>query len=195
MKKLLPMLAILSIVACSKKDLNPHHHEVTWRFVLYDSNFRVVDSSPEYHYPDSAQVTMQGPLTISTIPPAGVHDTIIWPMAGQFFLLIGPSTLLPGLANIPVPSGGCAFNAIARYPTLDRTGWMLQRTENGKRINMFAQIQGNGYDGKYNDIPYPEYIDGVAYPWPGEQDIQNTNWVCGSTQGSCQMAPSFLSAY
>lgn len=191
MKKLLPILVIVCAIACTKKVSKTWPGAVTWRFVLYDSNYRVVDSTPEYRYPDSALVTMSGPLSMSTIPPAGVHDTIVWPMAGSFFLLIGPSTLLPGVANIQVPSGGCAFNAVARYPTLDRSGWMLQRTENGKRIDMFTQPQ-NGYDGKYNDIPYPQYFDGVAYPSLWQQDIYNTNWVCGSTQGSCTMAPSWL---
>ena len=194
MKKLFPILAILFIVACSKKDLNPLRHEVTWRFVLYDSNSRVADSTPELRYPDSAQVPMMGPNVVSVIPPLAPHDTTIWPQAARFFMLIGPSTLLPGIANIQVPSGGCAFNVIFTFPTLDRSGWMLQRTENGKRINMFAQIQGNGYDGKYNDFLYPEYLNGVAYPWVGELDVFNTNWLCGSTQGSCEMAPEFLSS-
>jgi hypothetical protein len=195
MKKLFPILAILFIVACSKKDLNPLHHEVTWRFVLYDSNSRVVDSTPELRYPDSASVPMMGPDVVSVIPPLAPHDTTIWPQEASFFVVIGPSTLLPGLANVQVPNGGCAFNILFTYPTLDRSGWMLQRTENGKRINMFAQIQGNGYDGKYNDFPYPEYLNGVAYPWVGQLDLFNDNWLCGSTQGSCQMAPAFLSPY
>jgi hypothetical protein len=60
---------------------------------------------------------------------------------------------------------------------------------------MFAQIQGNGYDGKCNDFPYPEYLNGVAYPWVGQLDLFNNNWLCGSTQGSCQMAPAFLSLF
>ena len=195
MKKLLPFLAILSTVACSKKGTNPFRGEVTWRFVLYDSNSRVVDSTPELHYPDSATVPMIGPNVVSIIPPLAPHDTTIWPQAARFFMVVGPSTLLAGLANVQVPSGGCAFNILFTTPTLDRSGWMLQRTENGKRINMFAQIQGNGYDGKYNDFPYPEYFNGVAYPWVGELDLFNDNWLCGSTQGSCEMAPAFLSPY
>jgi hypothetical protein len=195
MKKLLPILAILSIMACSKKVSNPFHNEVTWRFVLYDSNSRVVDSTPELHYPDSATVPMIGPNVVSIIPPLAPSDTEVWSQAAKFFMVIGPSTLLPGIANIQVPSDGCAFNILFTFPTLDRSGWMLQRTENGKRINMFAQIQGNGYDGKYNDFPYPEYLNGVAYPWVGELDLFNNNWLCGSTQGSCQMAPAFLSPY
>lgn len=90
----------------------------------------------------------------------------------------GPSTLLPGVANIQVPNGGCAFNIILTTPVLARSGWMLQRTENGKTINMFAQIQDAGNDRKYNDFPFPEYIDGVAYPWVGELDVFNTNPTC-----------------
>jgi hypothetical protein len=195
MKKLFPILVILFIAACSKKDLNPFHHEVTWRFLLYDSNSRVVDSTPELRYPDSAVVPMLGPGVVSVIPPLAPIDTEYWPQSARFFMVIGPSTLLPGLANVRVPNGGCAFNILFTTPVLDRSGWMLQRTENGKRINMFAQIQGNGYDGKYNDFPFPEYINGVAYPWVGELDLFNNNWLCGSTQGSCQMAPAFLSQY
>jgi len=188
MKKLLPILVILSVVACSKKDLNPYHHDVTWRFVFYDSNNRVVDSSRELRYPDSGAVTMLGPDVISIRPPLAPFDTTIWPPVARFFMVIGPSTLTPypGIPGIQVPNGGCAFNVFETTPILDRTGWMLQRAENGKRIDMFATIQG-GYDGKYNDFPYPEYIDGVPYPWIGELDNFNDNWLCGSTQGSCQM--------
>lgn len=195
MKKLLPILVVLAMAACSKKDLNPFHHDVAWRFVFYDSNSRVVDSSPWLRYPDSNAVTMAGPNTINVIPPFAPHDTTIWPQEARFFMVVGPSVLLPGIANVQVSNGGCAFNIILTTPVLDRSGWMLQRRENGKRINMFAQIQNNGYDGKYNDFPYPETINGVAYPWVGELDVFNDNWVCGSTQGSCQMAPAFLSPY
>lgn len=194
MKQILPILGILSLVACSKKDLNPYHHEVSWRFVFYDSNYQVVDSSPEMRYPDSGTVTMLGPGVIYTLPPFPTPETQWWPQMANFYLVVGPATLLPGEVNVRVPDGGCAFNIFSTTPILDRTGWMLQRTENGKRINMFAQIQG-GYDGKYNDFPYPEYIDGVPYPWVGELDNFNDNWLCGSTQGSCQMAPAFLSPY
>lgn len=107
-------------------------------------------------------------------------------------MLIGPSTLLPGAANIPVPTGGCAFSANWLFPSLDRTGWQLQRTENGKTIDMFPQKRDlNGYDGKMGDFPYLEYIDGVAYPNIDQQDWWQEYWLCGSTQGSCTMAPSF----
>jgi hypothetical protein len=192
MKKLLLLLAISSLVACSKKDLNPYRHEVTWRFVLFDSTGRVADSTAELHYPDSALVTLLGKQVISTIPPLAPHDTLHWQMAATFFMIIGPSTVLPGIANIPVPDGGCAFHSNYLYPSLDRTGWMLQRTENGKRINMFAQIQGgNGYDGKFNDFPYEYYVEGMLYPDFAEQDWYNANWICGSTQGSCTMGPDF----
>src|ERR1700761_3949824 len=106
MKKLLPLLAILSIVACSKKDLNPLNHEVTWRFVFYDSNNRVVDSSPELRYPDSAEVTMMGPDPVSTIPPLAPFDTTVWPEPGRFYLVVGPRLLAPGEYNLQVPAGG-----------------------------------------------------------------------------------------
>lgn len=192
MKKLPLILAILSIVACAKRNPNPFDNEVTWRFVLYDSNSRVVDSTAELHFPDSALVTMLGPGVVSTVPPLAPHDTIYWLKAASFYMIIGPSTLLPGIANIPVPGGGCAFNVDYLFPSLDRTGWMLQRTEHGKRINMFTQIQNNnGYDGKFNDFLYLYYIDGSAYPNVAEQDYYNSSWLCGSTQGSCQMAPPF----
>lgn len=194
MKKLLPILVVLSLAACSKKDLNPFHHDVTWRFVFYDSNSRVVDSSPEMRYPDSESVTMLGPGVQYTLPVIPIADTEYWPEPARFFMVVGPTTLGSGTYNVQVSNGGCAFNVFETTPILDRTGWMLQRTENGKRINMFATIQG-GYDGKYNDFPYPEYIDGVPYPWVGELDNFNDNWLCGSTQGSCQMAPAFLSPY
>lgn len=187
MKKMIPILVIVCAVACSKKDLNPYHRDVTWRFVFYDSNNNVVDSSRELRYPDSAAVTMLGPGVISTIPPIAPADTEYWPQVARFFMVIGPSTLLPGVANIQVPSGGCAFNIILTTPILDRSGWMLQRTENGKRIDMFATIQNNYYDGKWDDFPYPEYIDDVPYPWVGELDMFNNDWLCGSTQGSCEM--------
>ena len=191
MKKYLLILLIVSIAACSKMHSNPVR-DVTWRFVVYDSNSRVVDSTAELHFPDSALVTMLGPNVVTTVPSLAPHDTVYWQKAASFFLLIGPSTLLPGIANIPVPSGGCAFSSNYLFPSLDRTGWMLQRTENGKRINMFSQVRGNnGYDGKYNDFPYLVYIDGIPYPNVAEQDHNNESWICGSTQGSCQMAPSF----
>lgn len=193
MKKLLPILTVLFMAACSKQDLNPLHHEITWRFVFYDSNSRVVDSSAELHFPDSGAVTMQGPGVISTIPPIAPYDTVEWPELARLFLITGPRNLSSGGYNLQVPNGGCAFNIFLTTPILDRTGWMLQRTENGKRIDMFAQIQNGGYDGKYNDFPYAEYIDGAYYPWVGELDNANDNWVCGSTQGSCQMAPQLLS--
>jgi hypothetical protein len=194
MKKFLPILAILFVVACSKKDLNPLNHEITWRFVFYDSNNLVVDSSAELHFPDSGSVAMAGPGVTSVIPPIAPADTEYWPEVGRFFMVVGPKLLAPGVYNLQVPSGGCAFNIFLTSPILDRTGWMLQRTENGKRINMFAEVQGN-YDGKYNDFPYPEYIDGVPYPWVGELDNRNDSWLCGSTQGSCQLAPAFLDPY
>ena len=107
-------------------------------------------------------------------------------------MIVGPRTLTNEDYTLQVPNGGCAFNVFLTTPILDRSGWMLQRTENGHRIDMFAQIQNSYYDGKYNDFPYMEYIDGVPYPWVGELDNANDNWVCGSTQGSCQMAPPLL---
>ena len=196
MKKLLLILAIVSIAACSKMDPNPIHlgkgNEVSWRFVVYDSSNRVVDSTPELHFPDSALVTMLGSNVVTTIPSLAPHDTVDWLKAASFFMVVGPSTLLPGDANIPVPSGGCAFNVNYLFPSLDRTGWMLQRTENGIRINMFSQVQeNNGYNGKYNDFPYLLYINGLLYPNVAEQDYSNQSWICGSTQGSCQGAPPF----
>jgi hypothetical protein len=73
---------------------------------------------------------------------------------------------------------------------------MLQRTENGKRINMFSAVRdNNGYNGENNDFPYLRYIDGMAYPNIDEQDFINESWLCGSTQGSCQMAPTFVEEY
>jgi hypothetical protein len=193
MKKLLfilPILFILAIAACSKRIPNPDRNEVTWRFVVYDSNYRVVDSTPEMHYPDSALVTMLGPSVVKIPSPIDPHDSVDWANIASFFMLIGPSTVLPGIANIPVPAGGCAFASNFLYPTLDRTGWMLQRTENGKRINMFSEVR-DGYIGTYSGFPYTMYINGIPYPAFDETDYINESWICGSTQGSCQMAPPF----
>jgi len=196
MKKILLILAIVSFVACSKLHSPPghfgHSNEVTWRFVVYDSNSRVVDSTLEVHYPDSAIVPVLGPVVYSTISLEGNIDTAKWLPAASFFISIGPSVVLPGIANIPVPSGGCAFRSSYLWPSLDRTGWMLQRTQNGKRINMFSTIiNNNGYDGKFNDFPYPLFIGGIRYPNMAQQDYSNLYWICDSTQGSCRMGPQF----
>jgi hypothetical protein len=165
---------------------------VSWRFVLYDSNYRVVDSTSEI-YNDSGAVTLLGPGVISTIPlpPLAPHDITYWPVAASFFMVTGPRTQDLGFVTIPVVSGGCAFKVNISTPALDRSGWMLQRTEHGQRINMFSDIGGNNYDGKYNDFPYRVTIGGISYPTAAQSDRFNYSYNCGTTQGSCQMAPMY----
>ena len=192
MNKLFLILAIVSFAACTKKGKPISHgtDQVSWRFVLYDSNSRVVDSTVEI-YTDSGAVTLSGPGVTSVIPPFAPHDTVYWPGAASFFLVTGPRTQDIIFTTIPIVSGGCAFQVNITTPILDRKGWMLQRTENGQRINMFSDIQG-GYDGKYNDYPYRTTIDGISYPNITQLDRFIYSYNCGTTQGSCQMAPTYL---
>jgi hypothetical protein len=91
MNKLFLILAILSFAACTKKGKTLWHgtDQVSWRFVLYDSSNRVVDSTSEL-YADSGAVTLLGPGVVSTIPPLAPHDTVSWPVAASFFMVTGP---------------------------------------------------------------------------------------------------------
>jgi hypothetical protein len=89
-----------------------------------------------------------------------------------------------------VQKGGCAFRSIYYFPTLDRTGWNIQRTEKGKTINMFAAPMDGGYDGRYNAFPYMNPFFSVPFPDPFETDLINTTWICGSEQGSCTISPA-----
>jgi len=190
MNKFFLILAIVSFAACTMKGKPVWHgaDRVSWRFVLYDSNSRVVDSTVEL-YTDSGAVTLSGPGVTSTIPP---NYTVYWPDAASFFLVTGPRTQNLGFTTIPIVSGGCAFKVSITFPILNRSGWMLQRMENGQRINMFSDNGGNNYDGKYNDYPYRTIIDGISYPNITQLDRFIYSYNCGTTQGSCQMAPTYL---
>jgi hypothetical protein len=194
MKLILPVLALTFLAACSKIHLPTPPEKgfgnlVSWRFVEYDSTNRVVDSTRWIATTDSIlNPAILGPGVISIAPIPG-PDTIYWQPAAIFEIIVGPYNFGPQLGNLQVAKGGCAINVIYNQPTLDRSGWNLQRTENGRTIDMFAPNQLSSYDGKYNDFPYPNYYNGVAFPDPGQSDYVNESWICGSTQGSCQLSP------
>lgn len=193
--KILRLLLLPVIFAgCSKIHDLPYPHEkgvgneVSWRFVLYDSLNRIVDSTPEISDADSVmEPPVSGPNVVSVIPI--IKDTIYWQPAASFAILTGPYDFGPQLGNLQVVKGGCAVNVIYNDPTLDRSGWNLQRTEKGHTIDMFVPAELSGYDGKYNDYPYPDYYDGIPYPSPFESNLENTSWICGTTQGSCRLSP------
>jgi hypothetical protein len=196
MKLLYIISAILVLTSCSKFREFPFPPEkgfgdqVSWRYVLYDSTGQVVDSTRELSTTDTAGVPLLGPSVISVAPELGPHDTIYWGQGAlPFNIVVGPSNFGPQYA--PVQKGGCGFRSIYYFPTLDRSGWNVQRTENGRTINMFAAPMTGGYDGRYNDFPYPNIYFPEPFPSPFETDLINTTWICGSTQGSCTVSSVF----
>jgi len=185
MKYLLLLFAPILLWACSKRIIES---PVSWRLVLLDSNDRVVDSTREIFAGDSLNVKIQGPAPISLIPPLAPQDTIYWALGATFGIIVGPGNNGPAFGNQPIINGGCAVQVSYLNPTLDRSGWMLQRTQGGTRINMFKNNQPNSYDGSNNSFPYPVYVDGIAYPSPHESDPINVSYTCGATQGSCVLS-------
>jgi hypothetical protein len=192
--KLIPQVVALAfLVGCAKIHLpappeKGFGNQVSWRFVEYDSNNHVVDSTPEIVISDSViYAQILGPNPVSLMPITG--DTLYWLPAASCSILVGPSNFGSQFGNPQVVKGGCAINVVYNNPTLDRSGWNLQRTEDNRTINMFVTNMLSGYDGKYSDFPYPNYYDGIPYPNGWQSDYVNLSWICGTTQGSCQLSP------
>jgi len=194
MRAAIVLLLFLIVTGCTKLNHFPVPPEkgfgdqVSWRIVLYDSNSRIVDSTRWIALTDSVTYPpLLGPSVFNLAHLPG-NDTIYWQQP-YFAILIGPDNLGPQLGNTQIVNGGCGINAVYNDPTLDRTGRNLQRSEKNKVINMFTEPVNDGYDGKYNDFPYPASYDGVTFPSPWESNIVNTSWICGTTAGSCQLFP------
>ena len=188
------LLPMVLLAGCSKRHNFPippekgFGNQVSWRIVVYDSNNVVVDSTRWIAVTDSIDYPqLLGPSVFNLAPLPG-NDTISWQQP-YFAIIVGPYNLGPQLGNTQIVKGGCGINSVYNDPTLDRTGWNLQRSENHKVINMFAAPVNKSYDGKYNDFPYPGSFNGVKFPSPGESNIVNTSWICGTTTGSCQLFP------
>lgn len=171
-------LTLVLLTACSKvRQILPKKgfgNQVSWRFVVYDSTSSVVDSTSWISFTDSLEY-----------PPLLGPSVSGWQQP-DLGIIVGPYNLGAQFDNTQIVKGGCGVTSFVVVPTLDRTGWNLQRSENGKVIDMFTSPVDSSYDGKYNDFPYPA-PDGLPSPW--ESNEVDISWICGTTAGSCKLFP------